>query len=337
MGVTDVWAEFEARRDRVGFARDVVRADGAALHLEADRDGRAARRGAIGTPAPVRELLERYERAGLDEVVLDVATGRTRDADVLACLALAGEEVLGAFAARADAADAARDAALAEAVERALARRAPVRAGDPGVTVAPVATATPSGATVAEDDDEDARRSVAEGADRVPAVPVPSVPDAVPPRGARAGAWRRVLETRGESAFRAFVRRSDDERLERTAGSDRGLRLLFSAMEAQFAPERAGGFSGELSYELRGTDGRLRTWTLDVGPQGARARPRPGVDPRLTVRLSLADFVRIAGRDLDAGAALLSGRMDLEGDFSLAARLGGMFGASGDEPAAPQR
>jgi putative sterol carrier protein len=46
------------------------------------------------------------------------------------------------------------------------------------------------------------------------------------------------------------------------------------------------------------------------------------------VKLSLADFVRLAGRDLDAGAALLTGRMDLEGDFSLAARLGAMFGQS---------
>jgi hypothetical protein len=34
----------------------------------------------------------------------------------------------------------------------------------------------------------------------------------------------------------------------------------------------------------------------------------------------------MAGRDLDPGKALLSGRLDLEGDFALAARLGEMFG-----------
>jgi putative sterol carrier protein len=44
------------------------------------------------------------------------------------------------------------------------------------------------------------------------------------------------------------------------------------------------------------------------------------------VKLGVADFVRMAGRDLDPGKALLTGRMDLEGDLALAARLGEMFG-----------
>jgi putative sterol carrier protein len=46
----------------------------------------------------------------------------------------------------------------------------------------------------------------------------------------------------------------------------------------------------------------------------------------LKLKLGLADFVRLAGRDLDPGKALLTGRMDMEGDLALAARLGEMFG-----------
>ena len=46
----------------------------------------------------------------------------------------------------------------------------------------------------------------------------------------------------------------------------------------------------------------------------------------LTLKMTVADFLRIAGQDLDPGAALLTGRLDLEGDFSLAMRLGEMFG-----------
>ena len=42
--------------------------------------------------------------------------------------------------------------------------------------------------------------------------------------------------------------------------------------------------------------------------------------------MGLADFLRMAAGDLDAGRALLTGRLDLEGDFSLAQRLGEMFG-----------
>ena len=50
-------------------------------------------------------------------------------------------------------------------------------------------------------------------------------------------------------------------------------------------------------------------------------RPQPA-----GVEVGVADFVRIAGRDLDPGKALLTGRLDLEGDLALAARLGEMFG-----------
>jgi putative sterol carrier protein len=42
--------------------------------------------------------------------------------------------------------------------------------------------------------------------------------------------------------------------------------------------------------------------------------------------MGLADFLRMAAGDLDAGRALLTGRLDLAGDFSLAQRLGEMFG-----------
>jgi len=46
----------------------------------------------------------------------------------------------------------------------------------------------------------------------------------------------------------------------------------------------------------------------------------------VTIKVGLADWVRIAGRDLDAGAALVTGRMQLEGDVLVATRLGEMFG-----------
>ena len=42
--------------------------------------------------------------------------------------------------------------------------------------------------------------------------------------------------------------------------------------------------------------------------------------------MGLADFVRIAGRDLEPGRALLTGRLEIEGDVVVATRLGEMFG-----------
>ncbi len=58
----------------------------------------------------------------------------------------------------------------------------------------------------------------------------------------------------------------------------------------------------------------------------ATARPGPAASPALVVKLSVADFARLAAGELDPGRALLSGQLDLEGDFAVATRLGAMFG-----------
>lgn len=132
--------------------------------------------------------------------------------------------------------------------------------------------------------------------------------------------------SRSTDALRAFVARSDDARLERTLGSAPGLRLLFGAMARRFDPEAAAGFEGEIAYELRDARGRERAWTVVVAEGRARARPGPSGVAALTVRMGTSDLVRLAAGELDAGSALLSGRLDLEGDTAVAMRLGDMFG-----------
>ncbi len=97
-------------------------------------------------------------------------------------------------------------------------------------------------------------------------------------------------------------------------------------MAQAYEPEHAGGFTGDLQYDLRRGDGRVVQWTVTVGPQRAEVRPGPAAAPALTLSMGLADFLRMAAGDLDAGRALLTGRLDLAGDFSLAQRLGEMFG-----------
>ncbi|HWI73326.1 MAG TPA: LLM class flavin-dependent oxidoreductase [Baekduia sp.] len=294
-GRTSVWDEFLARRDDVGFARAPIVADGAPLNVKLLRGGLASVRGAIGTPEQVRGLIARYAKAGVDELVFTVQNGKTRHEDIMEALELFAAEVMPAFAGESRERDGLRDAE-----RRALERRAPRRT-------------VPRGYSFSPDDS---------GADGPP----PAVA-AVPSR-ATFSALRRTLEARGEQAFQAFVGRSGDERLARTAGSSAGLRVIFAAMERQFVPERAAGFSGDIQYNLRGPDGAVRSWTVTIA--GDRATARPGApsegDAKLTITLSTADFVRIAGRDLDPVKAVLTGRMELAGDFSVAMKLGEMFG-----------
>jgi putative sterol carrier protein len=209
--------------------------------------------------------------------------------------------VLPDFAAEADATDATRDRELEGAIDAALQRRRPPRVAERGYTIAPTASG--------------------------PAAPAPRSADGhrALPRP-RLATLQRLAKDGGEQAFQSFVRRSSDQRLERTAGSERGLKVIFGAMTQAYEPEHANGFAGALQYDLRRGDGRVVQWTVEVGPQQATARPGPAAAPALTLKLTLADFLRMAARDLDAGKALLTGRLDLEGDFSLAQRLGEMFG-----------
>ena len=304
-GRTNLYEEFLARRDEVGLARSVITADRAPLGVRVLQHGLGSLRGAIGTPAQVRDLCRRYEAAGVDQVVFVLQAGRNRHEHICESLELFGAEVLPEFAERADAVDAARRARLAEAIDAALLRRDPPRVAANDYAVAPTASGPPAG-RAGRDHGAAAR---ANGGGR-----------------ARLAALAGRVQEGGEQAFAAFVRRSDDRRLERTAGSDAGLRLLFAAMARAYTPEGARGFDGELQYDLRRSDGRVARWTLRAAPSGAAARQGPAGAPALVLRMTVADFVRMAGGDLDAGKALLTGRLDLEGDFDVAGRLGDMFG-----------
>jgi alkanesulfonate monooxygenase SsuD/methylene tetrahydromethanopterin reductase-like flavin-dependent oxidoreductase (luciferase family) len=298
-GRTDIYDEFLRRRDDVGFARSIVTADAAPLGVRVLQQGLGSLRGAIGSPAQVRDLCRRYEAAGVDQVIFVMQAGRNRHEHICESIELFAAEVLPEFAERADEADARRAERFGPAIEAALARREPPRSADPQYSIAPVASGPPAESTLV--------RATANGRPRVAAL-------------------QSMLADQGERAFRAFVRRSDDRRLERTVGSDRGLKVLFGAMAQAYQPDKSGGFTGELQYELRRAGGGVVHWTVSIAPDRASARAGAATAPALTMKLGVADFVRMAGRDLDPGKALLTGRMDIEGDLALAARLGEMFG-----------
>lgn len=322
-GGGDLWAEFERRREDVGLARDAVVADGRPLGVRILRDGRASLRGAMGTPEQVAELVGRYAAAGVDELLLSLPAVRDAAGEdaVTRSLRLFAAEVLPTVPAAPE--DGGRP--LAGAVRAALARRPPA---------APL---------VAE-----AVGALAEAPPPAPA-PAPALAPAVAPgaalpgaggssgspaasgspasaRGAASGRLRAGLGERGALVARRAVARADDRWLERTLGTDRGLRLIFSAMRSRFVPAEAQGFVGAIAYELRDGEGNVRAWGVRIGPAEATVSAGPVSEPVLTVQLGLADFIRLAAGELDPGHLLLSGRMDLRGDFSLATRLGPMFG-----------
>ena len=130
-----------------------------------------------------------------------------------------------------------------------------------------------------------------------------------------------------DAAFAAFVRRRSDRQLERLFGSGPGVRAIFRRMEQLFEPAKVEGFTGEIQYELLGSDD-VKKWVVRFDGGHAHARPGQAQTPAVTLRMRLPLFVRVAARELHPVMAYREGWVEVRGNFDLAARLNVAFGLS---------
>jgi alkanesulfonate monooxygenase SsuD/methylene tetrahydromethanopterin reductase-like flavin-dependent oxidoreductase (luciferase family) len=126
-GRTNVWDEFEERRELFGFSRPIAAQTGRTLGAQLFEQGLGALRGAIGTPAQLRELLHAYEAAGVDQVIFVSQAGRNRHEHICESLELFAREVMPELAEHEDEREKAKLERLGPAMEAALARRDPAR------------------------------------------------------------------------------------------------------------------------------------------------------------------------------------------------------------------
>jgi alkanesulfonate monooxygenase SsuD/methylene tetrahydromethanopterin reductase-like flavin-dependent oxidoreductase (luciferase family) len=304
-GVTDVAREFDKHRDETGFARHIVRPDQAPLGVRLLQEGLGSLRGAIGTPAQVQDLVTRYEKAGVDQVIFVLQAGPNRHEHICESLELFAHEVMPAFVEGRDERELAKAERLSAPIEAALARREP-----PRTLPAPYVI------------DEQAELARARSRRRRQLSPSQMAQIAL-------GQARRRARERGVELLGRLVGDASDATVERRFGSGLVQRAMFTGMARSFEPEAAAGFQGALVYELArpATAEPAMRWTIEVLDGHATARPGGAPDPALTVRFNLADFIRIAAGKVDPATPLLEGRASFEGSFALASRLPEMFGA----------
>jgi alkanesulfonate monooxygenase SsuD/methylene tetrahydromethanopterin reductase-like flavin-dependent oxidoreductase (luciferase family)/putative sterol carrier protein len=285
-GRTNVWEEFQRDRDKRGFSRGLITARDAPLPVRLLQETMGSLRGAIGTPKQVTELVERYEQAGVDEVIFVSQAGRNQHEHICESIELFTHEVLPRFAERRAAREAEKQARLTLAIERALARRPSPRQAPDAYTIWP--------------DREPWQHVTANG----------HAPEAL--------RRRRDL---GQRAFGWLLKRRTDAQLERIFGSAAGQALIFRGMQRAFEAGRSDGLYGTLQYHL---DGRTSTRSWLVRVADGHLQVRPGVDPHptATLRMSAATFARMAAGQQTAAAAAMTGKLKLEGDLKLVARFG---------------
>ena len=124
-GVTDVWQEYNEQRDQLGYSPEAAaqalergaarRQDRGRRHHGPARRDRHAR--------PDARVPQRYEEAGVDQVIFVQQAGKNRHEHIMESLEIFGKEVLPEFAERDEKQVAAKTKRLEPVVEKVLARK----------------------------------------------------------------------------------------------------------------------------------------------------------------------------------------------------------------------
>ena len=118
-----------------------------------------------------------------------------------------------------------------------------------------------------------------------------------------------------------------DRVLELTLRTRLAIRMIFAGMIRQFVPSAAEGFVGSICYELRRHNGAvIEGWALRTTASAARGLFGFPADPAVTLKLTVADFVRFSLGAVSPVTLLTEERLKLDGDLTVAAKLAPMFG-----------
>jgi len=123
---TNVWDEYQKLRSEKGFDPNAVKMaknNESVLGAKAVEKGSSGLRGAMGTPAQVRDYLRRYEECGVDQVILALTAGKNKHEHIMETLELFAKEVMPEFKERD--VKAARDKAqrMAPIIKKVMARK----------------------------------------------------------------------------------------------------------------------------------------------------------------------------------------------------------------------
>jgi len=120
--------------------------------------------------------------------------------------------------------------------------------------------------------------------------------------------------------------KSDDEIMEfvkTMGGAEAVLTLTFEGMKSALNPDKAQDCV--IGYEL--TDGGdTHAYAVIIKDKQASYEKRDPADARVTLGLSVPDYLRLISGELDGMQAFMQGKLKLKGDMMFAQQIQPMFG-----------
>ena len=107
-------------------------------------------------------------------------------------------------------------------------------------------------------------------------------------------------------------------------GLDAALDESFAGMAQAFIASRAGAQSAIIQYDIVTPEG-LTTYQLEVSDGRCVARRGAHARPRVTLRLTFPDFLRVISGQLTGARAFTFGRLKITGDLFFSQVMQGWF------------
>ncbi|HZU74995.1 MAG TPA: SCP2 sterol-binding domain-containing protein [Acidimicrobiales bacterium] len=107
-------------------------------------------------------------------------------------------------------------------------------------------------------------------------------------------------------------------------GADGVLDQIFEAMKQSFQPARAAGQSAVVQWDIAAADG-TRTYQFKVDGGSCEVLKGGTEAARVTLGLSLPDFLRFIGGVLEPMQAFMTGKLKLSGDMMFAQSMQAWF------------
>lgn len=98
---------------------------------------------------------------------------------------------------------------------------------------------------------------------------------------------------------------------------------IFDAMPGAFRPDKAGSAELSLQFDIRGEAGG--EWAVEIASGTCRTWSGRAKEPIATIRSSDSDIVAVFGGSLNAVAAYMSGRVQVDGDVTAIMNLLSFF------------